>query len=186
MRLNYIIRCFLLLSLVSCEVTRKEENQTKVNTTVATNPSETNNSIGLKIGMHAPDIGLPDPDGNIKTLSSLRGKYILLDFWAGWCGPCRFENPNVVRLYQKYKNKGFDVYSVSLDSDKKKWMSAIEADGMEWTHVSDLKKWESAVIPLYHIDAIPMAFLLGKDGVIIAKDLRGEELGKKLAELLEE
>jgi peroxiredoxin len=184
MRLNYLVSCFLLLTFASsCEVTRKEENQNSAGQ-ITTSQPETTELIGLKVGKQAPDISLPDPEGNTKTLSSLRGKYVLLDFWAGWCGPCRFENPNVVRLYQKYKDKGFDVYSVSLDSDKKKWLSAIEADGMEWTHVSDLKKWESAVIPLYHIDAIPMAFLLDKDGIIVAKDLRGEELQKKLEELL--
>ena len=184
MRFNYLLSFFLLFLFTNCEVARKEENQTNVNAIATSNHSGTNSDIGLKVGKQAPDISLPDPDGNLKTLSSLRGKYVLLDFWAGWCGPCRFENPNVVRLYQKYKDRGFDVYSVSLDSDRNKWLGAIEADGMEWTQVSDLKKWESAVVPLYNIDAIPMAFLLDTNGVILAKDLRGKELESKIENLL--
>jgi peroxiredoxin len=142
-------------------------------------------TIGLKIGQQAPDIALPDKDGNVLTLSSLRGNYVLVDFWASWCGPCRFENPNVVRLYQKYNEKGFDVYSVSLDADRSKWLNAIEADGMNWSHVSDLKKWESSVVSLYKIDAIPMTFLLDKNGVIIEKNLRGTDLETKLASIIE-
>jgi thiol-disulfide isomerase/thioredoxin len=179
-----------------CEVSRQEEKQIKVNTTTAntvvvdnkttnTTNNNANTKIGIKIGQQAPEISLPDPEGNIKTLSSLRGKYILLDFWASWCGPCRFENPNVVRVYQKYKDRNFDILSVSLDGDKQKWLDAIEADGMEWNHISDLKKWESSVVPVYNLgDGIPMTFLLDKDGIIIAKNLRGAELEAKLSEIL--
>ncbi len=187
MRLTYLYSCILLSFLFSCDAARREENQSRTSTdAVMVSQTETGDDIGLKIGQQAPDISLPDSSGKLQTLSSLRGKYILVDFWASWCGPCRFENPNVVRLHQKYKDKGFDVLSVSLDQDKKAWLRAIEADGMEWNHVSDLRKWESAVVPVYHINAIPMTFLLDKKGVIIAKDLRGPDLEKKLASIIEE
>ncbi|HSZ25939.1 MAG TPA: TlpA disulfide reductase family protein [Cytophagaceae bacterium] len=189
--MNYfplLCSCLLLLICNGCEVACKDSKQTKVTTTASaiavTEVTDQNTLIGLKTGQQAPDISLPDPEGNTKTLSSLRGKYVLLDFWASWCGPCRFENPNVVRLYQKYKDKDFDVLSVSLDSDKKSWLRAIEADGMEWNHVSDLKKWESSVIPLYNIESIPMTYLLDKNGLILAKNLRGNDLEQKLASLL--
>jgi peroxiredoxin len=190
--MNYRVLFFLLICIViqisSCEVARKEENQSKflaINN-LASEDSNSSVAIGLKIGQQAPDIVLPDSTGTLKTLSSLRGNYVLLDFWASWCGPCRIENPNVVRLHQKYHEKQFTVFSVSLDSDKKRWLNAIEADGMEWNHVSDLKKWDSAVIPLYRLDAIPMTYLLDKKGVIIAKNLRGSDLEKKLASLFKE
>jgi thiol-disulfide isomerase/thioredoxin len=187
MRLSPTSILFLLLLLSGCELARKEESQSKETTSpaVLVKQTEETGDIGLKIGQQAPDIILPDSSGNLKTLSSLRGKIILVDFWASWCGPCRFENPNVVRLHQKYKDKGFDVLSVSLDQDKKAWLRAIEADGMEWNHVSDLKKWESSVVPLYNINAIPMTFLLDQKGVIVAKDLRGPDLEKKLASIIE-
>jgi peroxiredoxin len=180
-----LISCLLLATLTSCEVARKDDSQSKAtNNTVLVNNTSATAEIGLRIGDQAPDISLPDPDGNLKVLSSLRGKYVLLDFWASWCGPCRFENPNVVRLFQKYKDKDFDILSVSLDNNKKAWLNAIEADGMEWNHVSDLKKWESSVTPVYHLDGIPMTYLLDKNGIIIAKNLRGPDLEKKLAEVL--
>ncbi|WP_187696468.1 redoxin domain-containing protein, partial [Xanthovirga aplysinae] len=121
----------------------------------------------LAIGQVAPEIDLPDPDGNNIKLSSLRGNYVLLDFWAGWCGPCRRENPNVVRMYNKYHEKGFEVYSVSLDRTKDKWLQAIKEDGMPWTHVSDLKYFNSVAAQEYEIQAIPATFLLDKEGKII-------------------
>lgn len=136
--------------------------------------------VGIDSGLYAPDISLPDPLGNIKTLSSLRGKYVLVDFWASWCGPCRAENPNVVKMYNKYKDKGFTVFSVSLDNDKGNWETATQKDNMTWHHVSDLKMWNSVVIPLYKIDGIPLTFLLDEKGRIIGKNLRGPELEKKL------
>ena len=181
---HYIL--FLLILLSGCEAARKEEGQSSENTSSAVLVKQTETGdIGLKVGQQAPDIILPDSSGELKTLSSLRGKIILVDFWASWCGPCRFENPNVVRLHQKYKDKGFDVLSVSLDQDKKAWLRAIEADGMEWNHVSDLKKWESSVVPVYRISSIPMTFLLDEKGIIVAKDLRGADLEKKLASIIE-
>lgn len=136
------------------------------------------------IGSTAPDITLPMPEGGEKALSSLRGKYVLIDFWASWCAPCRKENPNVVRMYNEYKDKGFEIYGVSLDQSRDKWLKAIADDKLTWPHVSDLKGWESAAARSYNITAIPQTILLDKEGKIIAKGLRGEELEQKLASLL--
>lgn len=108
----------------------------------------------------------------------------MIDFWASWCGPCRRENPNVVEAYQKYKDKGFDILGVSLDRDKSAWLKGIEEDQLTWTHVSDLKYWQNEVAQLYGVSSIPHSVLLDKDGKIIAKNLRGEDLHKKLEELL--
>lgn len=135
------------------------------------------------IGQVAPEIALPDPDGQVVKLSSLRGKYVLVDFWAKWCGPCRQENPNVVRVYNKYKDEGFTVYGVSLDRSKEDWLKAINEDKLTWTHVSDLKFWQSEAAKIYSITAIPFSLLLDPNGVIIAKNLRGVALENKLAEI---
>ncbi len=137
----------------------------------------------LAIGSVAPDIVLPDPEGNIVKLSSLRGSFVLIDFWAAWCRPCRIENPNVVRLYQKYHDKGFDVFGVSLDRKKEDWVGAIEADGLVWTHVSDLKYFNSEAAMEYGVNAIPATYLIDDKGIIIGKNLRGEALESKLSEL---
>lgn len=137
----------------------------------------------LAIGSIAPDIVLPDPEGNIVKLSSLRGSFVLIDFWAAWCRPCRMENPNVVRLYQKYHDKGFDVFGVSLDRTKEDWVGAIEADGLAWNHVSDLQYFNSEAAKEYNVNAIPATFLIDDKGVIIGKNLRGQALENKLAEL---
>ena len=140
---------------------------------------------GVQVGGEAPEITLNNVEGKPVNLSSLRGKYVLIDFWASWCGPCRMENPNVVKTYNRYKEKGFDVFSVSLDRDKEAWMRAIAKDGLLWTsHVSDLKYWQSAAAQLYGVSAIPATFLLDKEGKIISKNLRGEALEQKLAELM--
>lgn len=139
----------------------------------------------VSIGKPAPEINLNDPDGKPIALSSLKGKVVLLDFWASWCGPCRMEMPNVVAAYKKYKDKGFTVYSVSLDKDLGAWKNAINVLGMTWkNHVSDLKWWQSSVVPLYGIQGIPMTFLIDRNGVVIASNLRGEALDDKLAEIL--
>ena len=135
--------------------------------------------------MDAPDISLPDPSGKNRKLSDLRGKVVLIDFWASWCGPCRRENPNVVRAYTKYKDKGFDIFSVSLDSDGGKWQAAIQQDNLTWkNHVSDLKGWQSAAAKQYGVTSIPHTILLGKDGKIVATHLRGGQLDAMLSELL--
>lgn len=138
----------------------------------------------VKVGQVAPDFTLPDPSGKMISLSSFRGKYVLVDFWASWCGPCRQENPNVVKAYQQYKGKNFTILGVSLDKTKDKWQEAIKADGLAWNHVSDLKFWDSAVVPLYGLNAIPTNFLLDPQGKVIAANLRGPALEAKLQEVL--
>ena len=138
----------------------------------------------LAIGQVAPEISLPNPEGTIVKLSSLRGKYVLVDFWAKWCGPCRRENPNVVKAYNEYKDRGFTVYGVSLDRTKADWVQAIAEDGLTWTHVSDLKYFQSEAATLYNIGAIPSSVLIDPQGKIIAKNLRGIDLHNKLEELL--
>jgi peroxiredoxin len=136
------------------------------------------------VGSNAPDIQLTNPEGQLVSLSSLKGKIVLIDFWASWCGPCRKENPNVVKMYEKYKGRGFEIYGVSLDKDKQAWLDAIEKDGLKWIHVSDLKFWQSDAAKLYNVSAIPMTVLLDKEGKIIAKNLRGKALEDKLNEVL--
>lgn len=138
------------------------------------------------IGKTAPDFAQPDTSGNMVKLSDFRGKYVLLDFWASWCGPCRAENPNVVKAFNEYRDKGFTVLSVSLDQPGKKaaWLSAIHKDGLAWTQVSDLKFWDNEAVLLYGISAVPTNLLLDPKGKIIAKDLRGEDLEKKLDAVL--
>ncbi|MBR9833155.1 TlpA disulfide reductase family protein [Acidiluteibacter ferrifornacis] len=137
----------------------------------------------LKIGSQIPEINLPSPNGNNIPLSSLRGKYVLVDFWASWCKPCRMENPNIVAEYNKYKSQGFTVYGVSLDREKKAWTDAIAADKLDWSHVSDLSFWNSEVVPQFGIEGIPFSILIDKEGKIVAKNLRGPALGRKLAEI---
>jgi thiol-disulfide isomerase/thioredoxin len=133
----------------------------------------------------APEIALKNPQGKVIKLSSLRGKYVLIDFWASWCGPCRRENPNVVKLYQKYKDRGFTIYSVSLDQDAQAWKGAINSDGLEWpNHVSDLLGWNTPMTSLYGFSGIPHTVLLDKEGNIIETGLRGASLEQKLVELL--
>ncbi|MBM3921264.1 MAG: AhpC/TSA family protein [Sphingomonadales bacterium] len=137
----------------------------------------------LAIGAVAPDIKLKQPDGTEIALSSLRGKVVLIDFWASWCGPCRRENPFNVKMYNDFKDKGFEIFGVSLDSDAGRWKSAIANDSLVWKHVSDLGGWQSAPAKMYQVSSIPATYLLDRDGKIIAKGLRGENLSAKLQEI---
>jgi len=140
----------------------------------------------LSPGSFTPEIALPTPEGDTIKLSSTRGKIVLLDFWAAWCQPCRTENPNLVANYKTYHNKGFEIFQVSLDRTRDQWLKGIEDDKLgKWIHVSDLKYWNSVVVPAYYIDGIPASFLLDKEGKIIARNLRGEALSNKLKEIFE-
>ena len=145
---------------------------------------ETNPAPASASGALAPDISLPTPAGDTVKLSSTRGTVVLLDFWASWCAPCRKENPNLVNVYSIYHKKGFQIYQVSLDKTKDSWEKGIQEDHLDkWIHVSDVKYWNSIVVPLYKVESIPCNFLLDKEGHIIASNLRGEQLQKKLAEI---
>ena len=139
----------------------------------------------VDVGQTIVDFTLNDTTGNPVVLSSLKGKYFLMDFWASWCGPCRRENPNIVSVYNDYKNKGFDIIGISFDNNEAKWKQAIIDDSLSWTQVSDLKGWKCEAGKLYGVRSIPHSILVDPDGVIIAKNLRGEELREKISELLD-
>lgn len=137
----------------------------------------------LGIGGLAPDIRLPSPEGDTLALSALRGKVVLIDFWAGWCSPCRKENPNLRRIYRKYKPYGFEIFGVSLDKTRESWLGAVASDSISWPQVSDLKYWQSEAASTYQVTSIPHTVLLDREGRIIARKLRGEALEQKLEEI---
>jgi peroxiredoxin len=137
----------------------------------------------LAVGYEAPDIVLPNPEGEMVSLKSLRGNFVLIDFWASWCRPCRVENPNVVRMYNKYNEKGFEILGVSLDRDRDSWLKAIQDDQLTWTQISDLKYFDSEASRLYNVQAIPFTVLIDPEGKIVSKNLRGKALEDKLEEI---
>jgi thiol-disulfide isomerase/thioredoxin len=181
----------VIFGFTNCK-SKKATNETSATQTDAKTPeakTENKSSVtidvveGLNLGNKAPDIQMTNPNGEIIKLSSLKGKLVLIDFWASWCGPCRAENPMVVKTYKsfhesEFKNgKGFEIFSVSLDSNKDKWQAAIEKDKLEWSyHVSDLLFWNNAAAVRYGVNSIPTNYLINGDGIIIAKALRGEAL----------
>jgi peroxiredoxin len=138
----------------------------------------------LPVGAVAPEIRQQTPDGGMFALSEMRGKVVLIDFWASWCRPCRMENPNIVKAYNKYRGKGFDILGVSLDRDGNAWKNAIQQDGLTWKHVSDLQWWNNAAAQEYGISSIPFSVLVDKEGKVIDKNLRGPALEAKLEEVL--
>ncbi|MCP4459282.1 MAG: TlpA family protein disulfide reductase [Cytophagales bacterium] len=166
-------------------VTNKTFEAYPENTIVSQMKERVDNGRVLAVGQMAPDFALPDPDGVDISLLELRGKYVLLDFWASWCKPCRAENPNVVRMYEKYHGDQFEILGVSLDRNKEAWIKAISDDGLEWMHVSDLKHFNSAAAALYNVNAIPATFLVDPEGRIVGKNLRGSSLETKLEELFD-
>lgn len=146
---------------------------------------QSGNVLGTNIGNLAPEMKFHSPEGKEISLSSLKGKIVLIDFWASWCGPCRAENPNVVKLYNKYKDRGFEIFSYSLDDKKDKWIAAIEKDGLSWTsHASELKGWQSAICEQFQIISIPTNYLIDRNGNVIAFNLHGNDLEAMLEKTL--
>ena len=183
--LEYFIKVDSSLSLLYPDYEPVKSLRMQVRELISTISGEDSFSSGILPGMEkAPEIALPNPEGDTVLLSSTRGSVVLLDIWAAWCGPCRRENPNLVRVYDLYHDKGFQIYQVSIDKTREAWLKGITEDRLDkWIHVSDLKYWSSMVVPLYKIESIPANFLIDREGNIIATGLRGEALQNKLAEI---
>ncbi len=183
----YILVSIMIIIMTSCTSGTGEKEKKESDSGVK---KTENVAVGLNIGNRAPELEYNSPDGTPIKLSSLKGKIVLIDFWAAWCPPCRIENPNIVTTYHKYKNQkfrngeGFAVYSVSLDQNREQWLDAIDKDGLEWEyHVSDLRGWQSVPAAMYQVRSIPSSWLIDGNGIIIARNLRGEELGMALESL---
>lgn len=181
----------LLLTIITFSACNGNKTEKKQAIPAISNQANETATIGLEIGNRAPELAFPSPEGKTITLSDLKGKLVLIDFWASWCMPCRIENPNLVKVYNNYKNKeftvgeGFTIFSVSLDTKVESWISGIQNDGLAWeSHVSDLKGWYSVPAAMYQVSSIPASFLIDGNGIIIAKNLRAEALESTMKGLL--
>jgi peroxiredoxin len=172
------------LAIVSSDAFKDHDGLAKLKSMLTVQAANSATPTYPLLNQQAPEITMPDASGKMVSLSSFKGKYVFVDFWASWCGPCRNENPNVVAAYQKFKDKNFTILGVSLDEGKEEWLQAVKDDGLAWTQISDMKKWESPVAGQYKFDGIPFNVLLDPSGKIIASGLRGADLDKKLTELL--
>ncbi|GAB4093873.1 TlpA disulfide reductase family protein [Flaviaesturariibacter terrae] len=172
------------LAQLKTTVTQQQREQDQRAAAQPATPEGVSAASAALLGKPAPDLALSDPSGKTVSVSSFRGKWVLVDFWASWCNPCRQENPNVVRAYEKYKNKNFTVLGVSLDREKSAWLEAIRQDGLAWTHMSDLQFWNSKAVSTYGFEGIPFNVLINPQGTIVAMGLRGEALDARLAQEL--